>query len=139
MFTPKLLLSILTSKLTYIILALVIATSYFFYAENRIESLKADREALKTQVKEITDRQNKLISDIKRAEVSGNEILKQKEVLLKQYNALQETLYRENYGKMPLEKIAAAKPKLVEKKVNDATKNEFDCFEKIAGGSDENC
>ncbi len=132
-------LSLLTNKITYFVLVAGLISGYYFYSSHTIKSLSAEKNSLQAQVTEITERQNKLISDVKRAATAQDNILKEKKDLAEKYNKLQEVLYRENYNKLSLEKIAVAKPKLVEKKINDATKNVLDCLKKIASDPNENC
>jgi len=45
---------------------------------------------------------------------------------------LEEKLYRENQGKSSLEKLARGRPTLIEKLINDATKDVLNCLENTA-------
>lgn len=110
--------------------------SYHLYATRRIESLERDNKELSRQVEE----QQKQIDTLK---VNYDSIIKAKDELLVEVQALKEQqrkeedkIYRENRDKKSIEELAIRKTALVQKVINKATKKAFDCFVTLSEGGD---
>lgn len=119
-----------------VIVLLLSLYSYHLYATRRIESLERDNKELSRQVEE----QQKQIDTLK---VNYDSIIKAKDELLVEVQALKEQqrkeedkIYRENRDKKSLEELAIRKTGLVQKVINKATKKAFDCFVTLSEGGD---
>lgn len=119
-----------------VIILILSLYSYHLYATRRIESLERDNKELSRQVEE----QQKQIDTLK---VNYDSIIKAKDELLVEVQALKEQqrkeedkIYRENRDKKSLEELAIRKTGLVQKVINKATKKAFDCFVTLSEGGD---
>lgn len=109
---------------------------YHVHASHRIETLERDNKELSRKL----DEQQKQIESLK---LNYDQIIKAKEDLLTEVESLktqqrqeEEKLYRENRKKKSLEELAIKKTGLVQKAINKATKNVFECFVTLSKGGD---
>ena len=129
-------LKFLTNK--YVIGAILIIMIYFTY---RSMSLAIEDLENKTAIQTETIKQQ--VDTIESLKKDYNDIIKKRdeykheaEKLGEDKRLLEEKLYRENRGKKSLEELAVKKSTLIEKKINSATDNVLNCFERISHGED---
>ena len=123
----------------YVIMAVTAAGLWFTYnhMSNKIDSLETEKAIKEKTIQEqiVTIEQQK--RDYEKIIISKKEFEDTIKELEKTTSELREVLYRENKGKKSIEELARKKTKLIEKKVNAATEQVFDCFESIS--NDEDC
>lgn len=115
-----------------------------FYGNMRIEALKAENDALAAEYVNVADKNEKLASDLT-SFMAGvkTDITDQKRISdnIEKINTenrsrmkeLQETFNTKANGEpRDLDKIAKAKPSLLERRINDATKKVFDDIEEYS-------
>jgi predicted nucleic acid-binding Zn-ribbon protein len=62
------------------------------------------------------------------------DLSKEVETLQEKQKTLEETIYRENRGKKSLEELATKKTSLIERMINRATEQVFQCFVEVSKG-----
>jgi len=119
-----------------VVVLLLAFYAYHLHASGKIETLQRDNQELSRRVEE----QQKQIDTLK---VNYDSIIKAKDELLVEVQALKEQqrkeedkIYRENRDKKSIEELAIKKTALVQKVINKATKKVFDCFVTLSEGGD---
>lgn len=97
---------------------------YYQYASTKIESLQTSLTLSESQLKAATDAVNRLASQVAETNKSRNTLT----IRLSQSEASQRELIR-SLQEHDLTKLAAAKPGLVEKILNEETREVFDSIE----------
>ena len=111
--------------------------AYFYYSttQNRIAALIANNATLTANVQTITNanEQNvQTIEDLQTAYIKVQEDFSRVQSEF-QIIRMQNTELRERLGRHELNALAAAKPKLVERTINNASDNAARCFELLPG------
>ena len=126
-----------TAKLVSVVVGIIFVISIYLYigylqdAVNRLESESASLKSAITQQKDVIDN---LQADFKKAQELTQEYVNKYKELQEQAKTLEDTLYREKYGKDSIEELILKDKKgRIEKLINNATKNVFRCFEVITG------
>lgn len=107
---------------------------YFLRASSTIERLETENTNLKIVVQQQIDAFNKMRQDYDNIIQAKEELGKEIEVLQERQKKLEETLYRENRGKKSLEELATKKTSLIERLINKATQEVFQCFVEVSKG-----
>ena len=120
-----------------ILIALMSGAVYFYYSttQNRIAALIANNAILTANVQTITNanEQNvQTIEDLQTAYIKVQEDFSRVQSEF-QIIRMQNTELRERLGRHELNALAAAKPKLVERTINNASDNAARCFELLSG------
>ena len=120
-----------------ILITLMSGAAYFYYSttQNRIAGLIANNATLTANVQTITNanEQNvQTIEDLKTAYIKVQEDFSRVQSEF-QIIRMQNTELRERLGRHELNALAAAKPKLVERTINNASDNAARCFELLSG------
>lgn len=110
--------------------------TYYIYASSKIESLQKDNTHLSQELEE----QKRIIETLKQ---NYENLIKTKDNLVREIDDIRrqeqdeiDKINREQNKKQSLEELALKKSQLVEKAVNRATQNVFQCFEIISLGGD---
>jgi oligoendopeptidase F len=120
-----------------ILIALMSGAAYFYYSstQTKIEQLLNNNAVLIENNKQLDTANNENLNTIdtlqfyyKQSEDQFNQLQSEFQNIREQNNKLKERL-----GKHELDALAAAKPKLVENIINNASKNSLRCFELISG------
>ena len=117
-----------------ILFVLISAFAYYQYTSRTIENLRNENAQLKEDNAQLQENIVQLKKDFSAIITAKDKLAAEKEELEKKSKELEDTLFRERKGKKPLEELALKKPSLVEKKINEATQNTFECIEKISAG-----
>ena len=120
-----------------ILITLMSGAAYFYYSttQNRIAGLIANNATLTANVQTITNanEQNvQTIEDLQTAYIKVQEDFSRVQSEF-QIIRMQNTELRERLGRHELNALAAAKPKLVERTINNASDNAARCFELLSG------
>ena len=120
-----------------ILITLMSGAAYFYYSttQNRIAGLIANNATLTANVQTITNanEQNvQTIEDLQTAYIKVQEDFSRVQSEF-QIIRMQNTELRERLGRHELDALAAAKPKLVERTINNASDNAARCFELLSG------
>ena len=119
---------------------IIIAVGVYGYM--RIDALKAENDALATEYKVVADKNERLAADLTRFMDSVTRDIKEQRVITQnlqkvdrdnqnRIKELQDTFTTKANGQSrDIDKIARAKPALLERRINDATKKIFDEIEK---------
>lgn len=91
------------------------------------EQLKQDKVLLESSLEEISKNHDKIRKSLDVA-------LAEKQKSLIQLEETKRSLYREIRKRKSLEELAVAKPKLVERRINDASEHVNKCFENLSKG-----
>jgi len=103
-----------------------------------IEKLKATVNELSIENAQAKNTIDTYKKDVAKILSSNKRLSKLATELAEERNELEKTLNREMYGKKSLEELAEAKPKLIQKIINNGTEDVFKCLEYLSGGeSDE--
>ena len=139
-------LSVLSNKLTWIVVGVAVVGGYIYYQSSVIEAQAKDIEIAKLnqiQLEEAVQSANEAVEQVKSDYKHKEKLYQEREELVKdlreENRELRKKLYREQEGKKPLEELAIAKPGLIEKAVNNGTRKVFECFEKISEGKEKEC
>lgn len=133
---PAIVGSILTNKYVIGLIAALALIIYIQHLRHSVESLKTENSALETQVETQKKTIENIKKDVEAVSKAKEDVLAERERLDKKKKELEETIYRENKKKKSLEELALKKTTLIQKKVNAATKQVFECFELISKGGD---
>ena len=125
----------------WIIIGILIASmsgaAYFYYSSTqaKIEQLLSNNAVLEGNNKQLDIANNENLNTIdnlqfyyKQSEEQFNQLQSEFQSIREQNQKLKERL-----GKHELDVLAAAKPKLVENVINNASKNSLRCFELLSG------
>ena len=120
-----------------VLITLMSGAAYFYYSttQNRIAALIANNATLTANVQTITNanEQNvQTIEDLQTAYIKVQEDFSRVQSEF-QVIRMQNTELRERLGRHELNALAAAKPKLVERTINNASDNAARCFELLSG------
>lgn len=109
---------------------------YYKIAQSRIETLTKENGRLELVVEQQKQAIEQIQQSYKEVIVSKDELAKQIQDTQIEVQELREKLFRENLGKKPLEELATKKTTLIEKKMNKATQELFNCLELLTRGGD---
>lgn len=101
---------------------------YFHYTQNEIKTLNQNNQSLEISQSKQQETISFLKNKIDQIEKSQKRLNKLKE---DNQDSLDELNKKFNKNERDLSEIARRKPKLIEKRINDATKRAFKCFEEI--------
>jgi len=107
---------------------------YFLRASSTIDRLESENNSLKTLVQQQIDAFNKMRKDYDDIIQAKEDLSKEVETLQEKQKTLEETIYRENRGKKSLEELATKKTSLIERMINRATEQVFQCFVEVSKG-----
>ena len=111
--------------------------AYFYYSttQSRIAELIANNATLTANVQTITDANNQNIQTIDDLQASYQRVQEDFSRVQSEFQVvrLQNNELRERLGRHELDALAAAKPGLVERTVNNASTNAMRCFELMSG------
>ena len=120
-----------------ILIALMSGAAYFYYSSTqaKIEQLLTNNAVLEENNKQLNTANDENLNTIdtlqfyyKKSEEQYNQLQTEFQNIRSQNQKLKERL-----GKHELDVLAAAKPKLVENIINNASKNSLRCFELLSG------
>jgi regulator of replication initiation timing len=120
-----------------ILIAIMSSGAYYYYTttQSQIASLISNNATLTANVKTITDANKQNVQTIE--DLQGEYIRVQEDFSRAQSEfqiiRMQNTELRERLGRHELDALAAAKPKLVERTINNASDNALRCFELLSG------
>lgn len=127
----------------YIIIAMFMAASmisggvYYYYTSTqaKIAALIANNATLTANVQTLTDANNQNIQTIDDLQASYQRVQEDFSRVQSEFQIirLQNNELRERLGRHELDALAAAKPGLVERTVNNASANAMRCFELMSG------
>jgi len=127
----------LTLKAGLIIATVVAVIGFYFYVgylRSTIQTLRANNATLNSAVKIQKDTIDTLLRDFDQAKGLMQQYFDKYKELEKRAADLEDTLYREKYGKDSLEElILRDEKKRVEKLINEATNKVMRCFEILTG------
>lgn len=124
----------LLNRYVFIGILCVSLFSYGYYLKYQVDTLTTENAQLQDNLTQTIEREKAYVANIKKISESVTTLEKQKTYLAKKNDELQKVLNRENFGKKSLEELAEAKPALVEKRINDASKRVLSCIEVVANG-----
>jgi len=127
---------ILGNKYVIGIILVLSVLGYIQYLRSSNASLRTEKAALELSVQLQQETITNLQADIKQVRELEKSLQEEKKAVDKQKKDLDDTLYREKKKKKSLEELALKKTTLIEKLVNKATKEVFDCFETLSKGGD---
>jgi TolA-binding protein len=111
--------------------------AYFYYSttQSRIATLTANNATLTANVQTITDANNQNIQTIDDLQSSYQKVQEDFSRVQSEFQIVrsQNNELRERLGRHELEALAAAKPVLVERTINNASVNAMRCFELLSG------
>lgn len=107
---------------------------YFNYTQNKIDALNKNNVELLNNDEVQKETINNLEDTLKKVQESNRILKEQSEKLTKDLNDLSEIF---NKNGRDFGKLAKRKPGLIEKRMNEATKKELECFEKITDPENE--
>ncbi len=120
-----------------ILVTLMSSAVYFYYSttQSRIATLIQNNATLTANVQTITDANNQNIQTIDNLQTSYQKIQEDYSRVQSEFQIirLQNNELRERLGRHELDALAAAKPGLVERTVNNASANAMRCFELMSG------
>ena len=120
-----------------ILIALMSGAVYYYYSttQDRIASLIADNSMLASNVQTITTANDQNVQTIEELQTSYQNIQEEFSRAQSEFQVIrmQNTELRERLGRHELDALAAAKPILVERRVNNASDNALRCFELLSG------
>jgi TolA-binding protein len=120
-----------------ILIALLSGAVYYYYTntQERIAVLTANNATLTANVQTLTDANNQNIQTIddlqasyQRVQEDFSRVQSEFQIIRSQNNEL-----RERLGRHELDALAAARPGLVERRINNASANAMRCFELMSG------
>lgn len=111
--------------------------AYFYYSttQSRIATLTANNATLTANVQTITDANNQNIQTIDDLQTSYQKVQEDFSRVKSEFQIVrsQNNELRERLGRHELDALAAAKPILVERTINNASVNVMRCFELLSG------
>jgi len=120
-----------------ILIALTSGAAYFYYSttQNRIAALIANNATLEANNVTITNANEQNIQTIDDLQSSYQKVQEDFSRVQSEFqiSRLQNNELRERLGRHELDALASAKPKLVERAVNNASINAMRCFELMSG------
>jgi len=118
-------------------MSLMSGAAYFYYSttQSRIEILTANNATLTANVQTITDANDQNIQTIDDLQVSYEKVQEDFSRVQSEFQIVrsQNNELRERLGRHELAALAAAKPALVERTINNASVNAMRCFELLSG------
>ena len=120
-----------------ILITLMSGAAYYYYSttQSRIAELIANNATLAANVQTLTDANNQNIKTIDDLQTSYQKVQEDFSRVQSEFqiSRLQNNELRERLGRHELDALASAKPKLVERTVNNASINAMRCFELMSG------
>jgi predicted nuclease with TOPRIM domain len=113
--------------------------AYFYYSttQNRIASLIENNAVLTANVQTITDANTRNVNTIKELKSSYENVYEDFHELQGQFREIrsQNDQLRDRLGRHDLSALAEARPELVQRTINNASRNAMRCFELLAGAN----
>jgi regulator of replication initiation timing len=120
-----------------VLITLMSGAAYFYYSttQNRIAELIANNATLTANVQTLTDANNQNIQTIDDLQTSYQKVQEDFSRVQSEFQIvrLQNNELRERLGRHDLDALAASKPGLVERTINNASANAARCFELMSG------
>jgi regulator of replication initiation timing len=120
-----------------ILISLMGGAAYFYYSstQSRIAALIQNNATLTANVQTLTDANNQNIQTIDDLQASYQKVQEDFSRVQSEFQIirLQNNELRERLGRHELDALAAAKPGLVERTINNASANAARCFELMSG------
>ena len=120
-----------------VLITLMSGAAYFYYSttQSRIAELIANNATLTANVQTLTDANYQNLQTIDDLQASYQKVQEDFSRVQSEFQVirLQNNELRERLSRHELDALAAAKPSLVEKTVNNATDNAMRCFELMSG------
>jgi TolA-binding protein len=120
-----------------VLLALMSGAAYYYYSttQKQIAALIANNATLTANVQTITSANEQNIQTIEDLQTEYNQVQEDFAKVQSEFQVIrmQNTELRERLGRHELDALAAAKPKLVERTINNASENAARCFELLSG------
>lgn len=120
-----------------ILIALLSGAAYYYYTttQDRIAALIANNATLTANVQTLTDANNQNIQTIEDLQASYQRVQEDFSRVQSEFQIirLQNNELRERLGRHELDALAAARPGLVERRINNASANVMRCFELMSG------
>lgn len=113
-------------------LAIASALAYVKWTQHTIDKLRSERAQLEIAVETQQRTIDKIQVDFVQITQSRDRVASELSQARKERDELRETLFRETRGRLALEELARAKPKLIEKAVNNGTSDVLKCLETIS-------
>jgi len=133
---PPQILALIFNKYTAAIVLVLSVLGYIYFLRHSVEVLQKEKTELLLVVEQQKRAVEQMQKDIANVVKAKDDLVAAKESLDAEKKKLEETLYRETKKKKSLEELAQKKTTLVQKLVNKATQEVFDCFEVISAGGD---
>jgi regulator of replication initiation timing len=120
-----------------ILITLMSGAAYFYYSttQSRIAQLIANNATLTANMQTLTNANNQNIQTINDLQTSYQRVQEDFSRVQSEFQVvrLQNNELRERLGRHELDALAAAKPGLVERRVNSASSDTIRCFELMSG------
>ena len=120
-----------------VLISLMSGAAYFYYSttQSRIAELIANNATLTANVQTLTEANNQNIQTIDDLQTSYQKVQEDFSRVQSEFQIvrLQNNELRERLGRHELDALASAKPVLVERIINNASKNSMRCFELMSG------
>jgi TolA-binding protein len=120
-----------------ILITLMSGAAYFYYSttQSRIAELIANNATLTANVQTLTDANNQNVQTIEDLQTSYQRVQEDFSRVQSEFQIIrsQNNELRERLGRHELDALAAAKPVLVERTINNASANAMRCFELLSG------
>jgi regulator of replication initiation timing len=120
-----------------VLIALISGAGYYYYSttQDRISALIADNATLVANVQTITDANAQNVQTIDDLQSSYQKVQEDFSRVQSEFQIIrmQNTELRERLGRHEIDALAAAKPLLVERTINNASDNAARCFELLSG------
>lgn len=120
-----------------VLIALMSGAAYYYYSttQERIAALIANNATLISNVQTITNANDQNIQTIDDLQNSYQQVQEDYSRVQSEFQVIrmQNTELRERLGRHELDALAAAKPILVERRINNASDNAIRCFELLSG------
>jgi hypothetical protein len=122
-----------------ILIAILSGAAYFYYSttQSRIATLMENNAALAANIRIITDANARNVNTIKELKSSYETAYEDFYELQQQFRDIrdQNNQLRDRLGRHDLSALAEAKPELVQRTINAASRNAMRCFELLAGAN----
>jgi hypothetical protein len=125
-FNPAVLKTLLIGGL------LIGGLTYYKHIQNDRERLRNENTLQKFANEQQKETIKTLQEDFRKIIEANNQLNIQLEKNRKETEKLRDVLFRETQGKASLEELARGKPSLVERRINSATQDVFNCLENIS-------
>lgn len=120
-----------------ILIAMMSSGAYYYYTttQNRIAALIENNATLESNVVQLNTANEENLRTIDNLQHSYAQVEQQFNQLQSEFQVIrsQNTELRERLGRHELDALAAAKPQLVERVINNASENALRCFELLSG------